>query len=43
MKILAVAVMVVICIALCLHWGFLGVVASSCIYGLWANNSEDAE
>ena len=42
-SIIAIVVMIAICVALCLHWGFLGVVCSSIVYGLWANYTEDKE
>ena len=43
MKIIGIIAMIAACVFLCLHWGFLGVVVSSCVYGLWANYAEDHE
>lgn len=42
-SIIAIVVMIAICVALCLHWGFFGVICSTIVYGLWANYTEDKE
>ena len=42
-SIIAIVVMIAICVALCLHWGFFGVICSTIVYGLWANFTEDKE
>lgn len=42
-SIVAIVVMIAICVALCLHWGFFGVIFSTIVYGLWANYTEDKE
>lgn len=43
-KIFSVAViiaMIAVCVFLCLHWGFFGIIVSTIIYGLWANCTEE--
>lgn len=41
MKVIVMAVMIAACVYLCLHWGFMGVIVSTVVYGLWANCTED--
>jgi uncharacterized MnhB-related membrane protein len=43
MKYAIIVCMVIACIIVVMHWGFMGVVIASCIYGLWAVNSEGEE
>lgn len=40
-KILSIVIMAIICIVMCLHWGFMGVMCSACLYGLWAVNTPE--
>lgn len=42
-SIVAIVAMIAVCVALCLHWGFFGVICSTIVYGLWANYTEDKE
>ena len=42
-SIITIVVMIAICVAMCMHWGFFGVICSSVAYGLWANCTEESE
>lgn len=42
-KVTGIVLMMSACIALTMHWGMMGIVASGCVYGLWASITKDEE